>query len=603
MRQTFLSAFISLLVLQFLQAQVPAQIEYKNQPGKEIQIIKLSWTEADQQKWEHLNEGRLEIMGVKTNINSSELATSNSSAAKYQFEFNHQERIEILFHIDQIAAGEKIFLRDINSGEIIFEVPRFMYPEILSPVFDPSTTYLDWSSAENPSHKSQFTIKGIYVHGTSDERSRAIGFNTALPCHPNAACKQDSLLQLISNTTVRIRMVMDEGIGWCSGSFINNTRNDRSPLVLTAYHCQFNFTPNYELWRFDLQYKSDSCANPASEPVFFSLTGCDLKASGQGSDFLLVHLNNEVPLNQKVTFAGWNRDTTALPDTLYLVHHPNADIRKFSTCTTGAVIHPNQIGWSEGYTTPGRHHLSFKFTEGGHQPGSSGGPVFNQDGYLVAQLHGGTMGCEDVNHAFAGRLAKSWNYGTTSAQRLSDWLDPDQTGVMTLRSLENIQQNDLIDIQGSVIDPIGRPVKNVQITIAGSASQVLTTDALGQFSLSGVNRKGQYTITPVKDDNQTNGINVIDLIAIQKHLLAKDTFNLPWQYIAADATNNNYISVGDIVVLLRLLLGKINHLPTSSSWRFDPPSIQLTSLPQGPSQVQFTGIKIGDLNNTANPSQ
>ncbi|MBK9981217.1 MAG: carboxypeptidase regulatory-like domain-containing protein [Saprospiraceae bacterium] len=604
MRRIVLLYILSVASFQLVRSQVTSHIEFQRQPEKELQVIQVSWSDADKKNWDLTNDDRLEIMGVKTNILSTSLPLTKDRIPTFQFSINQQCDIELLLNIDEISPSEKIFLKDYATDEIIFEVPHLNHHQFLTPAFDPRSTYLVWSGDNNQRHESKFSIDNIYVHKPEEGRDRGIGFGTSLSCFPNAACKQDSILQLISNTTVRIRMVMNEGIGWCSGSFVNTTRNDRSPLILSAYHCTFQYTPKYDLWRFDLQYKSDSCANPVAEPQYFSLTGCQLKASGQGSDFLLVRLNNDVPLNQEVTFAGWNRDSIALPDTLYLVHHPNADIRKFSTCTTGAVINQNQIGWSEGYTTPGKHHFSFKFTEGGHQPGSSGGPVFNQDGYLIGQLHGGAMGCEDANHAFSGRLAKSWNYGTTAATRLKDWLDPDQIGVTQWPSLENIVKNDLVDIHGQVSDPLGRPVKNVEVVITGSTSQTIMTDDLGQFSLSGINRKGHYIITPKKDINQTNGLNVLDLIAIQKHLLSKDTFDFPWQYIAADATNNNHVSVGDIVLLLRLLLGKISYLPSSPSWRFDPPVIELDNLPQGlPAQPQFTGIKIGDLNNTANPAQ
>jgi len=604
MRQIALLALLTCPSIHFLLAQVSSHVEFKKQAEKGLEVVEISWSETDKQNWENLNEGRLEIMSVKTNIHSGSLTVSADQTSSFQFSLNQSGEIEVLLNIQELSPGEKLSLLDIKTGEVLFNVTQVNHPKILTPAFDPRTTYLIWSRQRNHSYQSIFTIENLYLHDPDQGRDRAIGFGTALSCHPNAACKQDSLLKLISNSAVRIRMVMEEGIGWCSGSFVNNTRNDKSPLVLTAYHCTFQYTPHYDLWRFDLQYKSDSCANPMVEPTFFSLTGCQLKASGQGSDFLLVLMEDDVPLNQSVTFAGWNRDEVVLPDTLYLIHHPNADIRKISTCSIGAVIHPNQIGWSEGYTTPANHHFRFKFTEGGHQPGSSGGPVFNKDGFLVAQLHGGTMGCEEVNTAYSGRLSKSWNFGSTAQDRLRNWLDPDQTGVIKWPSIENIQQNELTDIQGTVVDPLGRPVKNVEISISGSTTQTMLTDSVGYFNLSGVNRQGQYTITPGKNDYQINGLNVIDLIVIQKHLLAKDTFDFPWQYIAADATNNNSVSVGDILVLLRLLLGKITFLPSSPSWRFDPSVILLDNLPLGETaQVQFQAIKIGDLNNSVNPSK
>jgi hypothetical protein len=358
------------------------------------------------------------------------------------------------------------------------------------------------------------------------------------------------------------------------------------------------------MWRFDFQFKSDSCPNPTTEPQYFSLTGCALKASGQASDFLLVLLENPIPVNQPVTFAGWDHDEATIPDTSYLIHHPNADIRKFSTCVNPAVIHPNQIGWSEGYTTPANHHFHFKFTEGGHEPGSSGGPLFNEHYYLVGQLHGGTAGCENNNNAFAGRFAKSWNLGSTPEGRLKDWLDPDQTGLIRIPSLANISPDEIVNIHGIVLDPIGRTVKNAKLKITGSVTETLLTDESGTFEIHGVNRNGQYTITPEKTENPSNGLNALDLLAIQKHLLVKDTFDFAWQHIAADATNNHEITVGDILVLLKLLLGKIQILPTSPSWRFDPPQVVLDSLPPGdPAEIQIMAIKIGDLNNTANPKE
>jgi hypothetical protein len=99
-------------------------------------------------------------------------------------------------------------------------------------------------------------------------------------------------------------------------------------------------------------------------------------------------------------------------------------------------------------------------------------------------------------------------------------------------------------------------------------------------------------------------LNVFDLLDIQKHLLAKQIFPNHWQLIAADATNNGDVTVGDILVILKLILGKIAYMPSSDSWRFDPPSIQLHSLPPGQQEeMQIMGIKIGDVNGTADPGQ
>ena len=596
--------FLALLLLCSLPltGQVNADITFDKSRGQIESRILVNWPESEEAKWKQDNLPRLEIMAIKCDLLSRALPVSNFDVSVYSFLLPKNDQIEILLEIEEMAADEVLAVIDAATGRTIFSSVNHQGKKILLPVVGSENIRLEWRNNLDTNYTSQFSIRNIYVHESSDRVGRGIGFDTALPCIPNAACKQDSIMQLISKSSVRIRMVMDEGIGWCSGSFINNTRNDKTPYILSAYHCTFEYTPQYELWRFDIAYRTDSCSNPSSEPNYYSLTGCERRAGRQESDFLLLELQDDPPTNYELTFAGWKKDETNTPDTSYLFHHPNADVRKISTCTNKAIVHPNQIGWSEGYTTPANQHFRFKFTEGGHQPGSSGGPVFNQDGYLIGQLHGGISGCESLNVAYTGRLSKSWDQGASAEFRLKDWLDPDNTGVSQIDALPNFGPSDMTEINGRLVDPTGRPIRNVAIIISGALSDTVMTNEDGQFFISNVNRNGQYHLVPSKDDYQTNGLNVLDLISIQKHLLAKDTFNFSWQHVAADATNNDNLSVGDILVLLRLLLGKVTHLPSSPSWRFDPPFIDINTIPAGePMQVQMTGIKIGDLNGSVDP--
>ena len=600
-RIQLLAITILVMVPGFVNSQVNASIQVVRQVQK-IDNIKIQWSAADEIAWREENDGRLEILGLKTNIHSLALPKPNHDTASFQFVFEQPATIEMIFKITRMVPGETLYLKHRSTGRILFDFSTTSAHNILTPAFDPSVTILEWHCKNGANYQSDFTISNIYYEPVTLSRSMDIGFGTSFPCHPNVVCKEDSMKQLISKSAVRIRMVMEEGIGWCSGSFINNTRQDKTPYLLTAFHCQYNYTPQYDLWRFDLNYISPTCTNPTEEPAFLSLVGCELVSLGQPSDFLLLRLADPIPVNQDVTFAGWDRDELTIPDTSYLIHHPHADIRKFSSCINTVAVHANQIGWTEGYTTPANHHFRFRFTEGGHEAGSSGGPLFNEDFYLVGQLHGGTAGCENVNNTFVGRLSKSWDSGTTAEQRLSDWLDPDQTNLLRIPSVQNLSSADVVDIHGVVRDPLGRPLKNAVIKVTGAAEENIITGADGTFTLAQVSRSGQYIFTPEKNDNPTNGLSALDLVAIQKHLLGKETFNLPWKYIAADATNNIDLTVGDIVLLLKLMLGKIQALPSSPSWRFDPPQVVIEPNAQGdPTEIQVMGIKIGDLNSTADP--
>jgi hypothetical protein len=76
--------------------------------------------------------------------------------------------------------------------------------------------------------------------------------------------------------------------------------------------------------------------------------------------------------------------------------------------------------WDTGYT----------------EEGSSGAGLFNVDGRLVGQLYGGDSVCgsgsDGVGADWFGRIYRSWTGGGTSTTRLSDWLDPLNSGAQTL---------------------------------------------------------------------------------------------------------------------------------------------------------------------------
>jgi hypothetical protein len=67
---------------------------------------------------------------------------------------------------------------------------------------------------------------------------------------------------------------------------------------------------------------------------------------------------------------------------------------------------------------------------GSTEPGSSGSPLFDQAHRVIGQLHGGFASCTSQEADWYGKFSVSWNGGGTSSTRLSDWLDPDGTGVL-----------------------------------------------------------------------------------------------------------------------------------------------------------------------------
>jgi hypothetical protein len=87
--------------------------------------------------------------------------------------------------------------------------------------------------------------------------------------------------------------------------------------------------------------------------------------------------------------------------------------------------------------------------------------------------------------------------------------------------------------------------------------------------------EGSYTITPVKDDNHSNGVTTYDLVLISKHILGLEPFNSPYKMIAADVNKSGSVTTFDIVEARKLILGTYNEFPDNTSWRFLPRELVL----------------------------
>ncbi len=255
-------------------------------------------------------------------------------------------------------------------------------------------------------------------------------------CEVNVNCSEGDNWQNQRDATVRILIKEGNDIFWCTGVLVNNTREDCTPYLITAEHCSLNPRPNdLNQWIFYFNYQSPDCSNPTSEGNLDNntLTGAMLKAKSNdnggddGSDFLLLELNDTIPTNYNAYYAGWDiTDNNATSGVS--IHHPNGDIKKISTFTNGATSS------SFGGTFLNTHwELKWVSTSNGAgvtELGSSGSPLFNQNKKLIGTLTGGGALCNNLqNPDFYGQLAYSWaSNGDSNNRQLQPWLDPDNTG-------------------------------------------------------------------------------------------------------------------------------------------------------------------------------
>ncbi|KAF9580642.1 hypothetical protein BGW38_002627 [Lunasporangiospora selenospora] len=122
------------------------------------------------------------------------------------------------------------------------------------------------------------------------------------------------------------------------------------------------------------------------------------------------------------------------------IHHPSGDAKKISFFFNGSLP---AACWAECDRKNNYHWKIPRWDEGTTEPGSSGSPLFDADKRIVGQLHGGSASCWNPEGYDAyGALHASYKAAPEKKNRLSTYLDPDQTGIefMDGNSLEAIRK-------------------------------------------------------------------------------------------------------------------------------------------------------------------
>jgi lysyl endopeptidase len=281
--------------------------------------------------------------------------------------------------------------------------------------------YLEYYEKNENFGRGSLTIKEI-VHGYRTEKDFTKALNGSGNCNLDVNCPIGTDLDPLKEELKRsVAMMISGGSGFCSGALVNNTANDGTPYFLTANHCYSD--PSTWAFRFNWISTNTVCAqttNSISNVDFNTISGATLRARRANSDFCLVEINSSIPSSWNCVWAGWDR-TTNVASTIFGIHHPAGDIMK--TCRDGSPVLTN-------YTTENVWRIN-DWEMGVTEPGSSGSPLFNENGRIVGQLWRGSAACSGTNDNGGfdeyGRFDTSWDAGTTIATRLREWLDPSNT--------------------------------------------------------------------------------------------------------------------------------------------------------------------------------
>jgi hypothetical protein len=177
--------------------------------------------------------------------------------------------------------------------------------------------------------------------------------------------------------------------------------------------------------------------------------------------------------------------------------------------------------------------------------------------------------------------------------------------------------NRVAQIEGRVATEDDMEVIETLITLENSEMADVVTDANGNYAFPAMSVGGSYAVNPHKDGDDLNGVTTLDVVMIQRHILGLNKLDSPFKLIASDINNDEKVSASDLVQLRKAILGVTSGFPDNSSWRFVDKTYEFYDTQDpflGPIQeqyfisyfddnmnVDFVGVKIGDVNGSVNP--
>ena len=296
--------------------------------------------------------------------------------------------------------------------------------------------------------KSTFHILQIgYVTnkntGLNNPYNSTEGESKSSDCEVNVKCPTGSSLYNNRDGIAKILYQDGQYLHHSTGALLGNTSNNFIPYILTAYHCldlnsdetisylEKSYLSNYI---FSFFHESPSCESDDA-PALVSCSGASFISAYKYTDMALVQLNN-ANLDCRFFYNGWDV-SSSMPTDLYMLHHPYDEVMKVSRDNNGSWANNVGIHVDETWFPVGYAHV-IDWNVGSSQPGSSGAPYFNQNQKIVGQHTGGWAVCFlSIGYDYGGRLSYSWNTGSTSDSRLKDWLDPNNTGQLSIYGRRN----------------------------------------------------------------------------------------------------------------------------------------------------------------------
>ncbi|WP_455107715.1 trypsin-like peptidase domain-containing protein [Porphyromonas sp.] len=324
---------------------------------------------------------------------------------------------------------------------------------------------------------------------------------SSLSCAPNVLAHPEVWKQSRS-----VVLLIVGGTSASTGALINNSRSDGTPYVLTSAHCLNNL--------FRLLGDLTSIHRNAATTVFFfgfqsplregnvrpteeqSLSGANLVGYSETSEMCLLRITGlprrtdgslgTIPASYQPYFAGWSREEA--PKGPYIgIHHPGGSTKRYSRSKDiqlqtedYELDYTDRQGRSQIVSWTNMHWSLKEWAVGTTAAGSSGSPLFDQNGQIIGALTGGASTCDSPFEDRYWALKRAWkdaSPGAGSIRSLQPWLDPTNTDLMTCPAYDPLEPKVVQRLSALYPDP-------VQPTLEAVKPNVLYTPKAGVDALA-----------------------------------------------------------------------------------------------------------------------
>ncbi|MBN4062531.1 trypsin-like peptidase domain-containing protein, partial [Bacteroidales bacterium AH-315-I05] len=358
--------------------------------------------------------------------------------------------INLQFDDYWLPEGAKLFIYNESKSEIIgafTDLNNKSFRKLGTTPVHGDKIILEYFEPKKAAGLGTLNISTV-THAYRDIFSLAKGLGDSGPCNNNVVCPEgDNWRDQIRSVAI----IIVGGNSGCTGALINNSCEDGTPYFLTANHCLGGSTST---WVFRFHWDSPTCSSTGNGPTNYTISGATLMASNGGSDFALLELSTQIPDSFNVFYAGWDRSGTN-PTSQTAIHHPSGDVKKISFDYDPAV----STTWSSAQVWE-----ITQWEDGTTEPGSSGSPLFDQDGRIIGQLFGGGASCGNITDDNYGRVNVSWDNDPTPSKQLKYWLANCDTSVQEIDGYDP-------NAQSVANDAAAHSVLDIQPLLCGNTIQ------------------------------------------------------------------------------------------------------------------------------------